>query len=123
MTDRRATAPWDQAVERIRSATLSLIQAARSGEPDAVLEAMEQRGCAVERLREAFEAPAGQEPDPRIRAELLESLSLQAQEAEAELRGLQNHARDTLRALSEGARAMRGYAGSRPDPRALDRSG
>lgn len=111
------------AFDGLRSASRSVLAGAREGRAESIQEAMRQRGEAVDALREALEAPEGRALDARIRRELLETISTDAQDIEAELLKLQERVRAELRGLKDGAKALRGYSGAGRDSAALDRQG
>jgi hypothetical protein len=104
--------------EGVRRATRSLKRAAELGDAEAIEAAVAERGRAVELLRARLAAT-----DAPLAADLVASLALDAEEAEAALGALLAATREALAEHARGRQALTGYAGRRGDPAALDRQG
>lgn len=118
------TADLDGAAAAVRRATHDLIVATEALDAKAMTEAIGQRGIAVEALRVALDAG---EVESETRRGLLESIAMEAQEADGALRRLIDGASETRDALRGGRQAMHGYrraAGSGDGaPTGLDQTG
>ena len=110
-----------ETVESIDQLTRRLIVAAEAGDTDALGPILEHRGAALALLPERL-AENGGVSDAR-RREYLETISLQANEADIALNRLRTLLRDGLLQLAGHNKLLSGYDGRQSDPSSLDRAG
>ncbi len=112
------------ALEEVRSATSSLLDAAAHGDANAVEEAVARRGLAIERLTPVVRGVQDGLVADQRRALAAESddLMRQGHDAEAALVSMLEAARDAVASFGRGAVAVKRYAVPAGEPGGLDQS-
>ena len=116
----------EESLGEVRTATDSLIKAARKCDADAIHESVELRGIALQRFTGLMDLHRDSLDEPDLEAIRSEHASLaeQALQAEECLDELVNSSRVAIKECSKEAKAMRGYVrATGSEPMALDLSG